>query len=60
MIQWLPIKTAPKDRRILLYWEKTGWRTGEWKFDQFWCDDIMSIGINIKPTHWAELPEEPP
>ena len=49
---WQPIETAPKDRRILLYFPEMGVRPSK-KF-------IGVIGeFSQRPTHWQELPEDP-
>lgn len=70
-----PIETAPKDRRILLYfphaYEDDRWQFGRWDTDHyarrprpFWCgENVRSVGRNemrlAPPTHWMECPPEP-
>lgn len=63
-MNWQPIETAPKDRRILLYY---GWSVcGCWNLDEFinnpkpyWLTDKGFLGKTWhkenNPTHWAEL-----
>jgi hypothetical protein len=73
-VDWKPIATAPKDRRILLWCPMvlSGECTvGEWNYDRlsrrhrpYWeREDGCNIGITWQrkhqPTHWAELPEGP-
>lgn len=53
---WQPIETAPKDRRILLFYN--GIKTvGMWgqKY-KCWLDEV---NFCVEPTHWQELPEDP-
>ena len=54
---WQPIKTAPHDKCLLvsdaandIYIGKFASQYGRWYVD---------IGINVAPTHWQELPEDP-
>lgn len=57
---WLPIdENTPKDKRLNLYWEGYGWYTGEWRRNQFWIDAMLSVPLNIQPTHYKLLPEDP-
>ncbi len=59
------IASAPKDRPILLYYEKSGngavvsgWIEGEWvEQDEGWETIIGTIG---EPIGWCELPSTPP
>lgn len=59
------ISSAPKNRRLLLYWPKCGehysgrWYTGEWRHGQFMCDANLEVPVNHHPTYWTELPELP-
>lgn len=69
-MNWQPIETAPKDRRILLFFPGLygGYiATGEWEADQyvkkprpFWtCDCERWMGRTTlrgsPPTHWCEI-----
>lgn len=71
---WQPIETAPKDRRVLLYWPEIEYlpekvACGKWDSDEFakrpnpfWAPDwyaSKSTCRHWKPTHWMELPEGP-
>lgn len=57
---WLPIdENTPKDRRLNLYWPNYGWFTGSWRMNQYFCDVGLMVPVNINPTHWQELPEDP-
>lgn len=66
-LEWRPIESAPKDREVLIYAEKTGeqfvafWGTAIEDGDQQWTfargDGISFIVRN--PTHWMPLPEAP-
>ena len=54
---WQPIETAPHDKWLLvsdaandIYIGKFASQYGRWYVD---------IGINVAPTHWQELPEDP-
>jgi hypothetical protein len=71
---WQPIATAPKDRRVLLYYPQRfpGVVCGVWQEEEFarcpkphWVNDRSRIpGIldtrAIQPTHWMDLPDAPP
>ena len=56
---WQPIETAPHDKWLLvydaanddIYIGKFASQYGRWYVD--------IIGINVAPTHWQELPEDP-
>lgn len=61
---WLPIKSAPKDRRILLFYPK---HTSTVEDKQIissskavaqYTDEFIKFYIT-KPTHWQELPPDP-
>lgn len=70
-MNWQPIETAPKDRRVLLWFPTlfgTGcWSGGEWISEEnhrkplphFTCDLIRLIGLvairDCQPTHWMEI-----
>lgn len=64
-MNWKPISTAPKDRSALLlfdghermigFYVDDGWYADDWNQDCCGCDCA-----EIRPTHWAELPLEPP
>lgn len=57
---WLPIdENTPKDRRLNLYWKGYGWFTGQWRMGQYFCDAGLMVPVNIKPTHYQELPPDP-
>lgn len=71
MSGWNNIKTAPKDRRLLLFGQMQpmdGVRTdgpeiftGYWDdIDEAWCGSGSTwAGPFYKPTHWMYLPERP-
>jgi hypothetical protein len=55
MSDWQPIKTAPKDREILLTNGRTYVRIGNWA----WRREVWSVDIVVAvddPTHWLPLP----
>lgn len=58
---WMPIETAPKDRKLMLLWPELGMMEGEWVVDVFWCDmwELTGSNMGCQPTHWQELPEPP-
>jgi hypothetical protein len=70
---WQPIATAPKDRRVLLYYPQRfpGVVCGSWQSEEFasypkphWVNDRSHIhGVlntrAIQPTHWMDLPDAP-
>lgn len=73
-MNWQPIETAPKDKRILLFRPTANgwWRIMGGKYDSneyarnpkpYWSADNWSIGMRDQcqntPTHWMPLPEEP-
>jgi hypothetical protein len=68
---WQPIETAPKDRRILLYWNDII-VCGHFDDDRYankprpyWSNDLKMTfsATQVRrnpPSHWMELPEAPP
>ena len=52
-MDWQPIATAPKDRRVLLGAPSVV-REGEWweAYGGMWS-------VDFSPTHWMPLPEPP-
>lgn len=72
---WNQISTAPKDRRVLLFYpeRKNGYIypmssekiVGKWShYLEIWLCDLYPIwhndkSITVQPTHWQELPENP-
>ena len=67
-MEWQPIETAPKDRRILLgkivghpahptalWWAVAGSWSERW---QNWNDGIEPAGL-ASPNHWCDLPKMP-
>jgi hypothetical protein len=69
---WQPIATAPKDRRVLLYYPRLfGVVCGSWQVEEYarkprphWSNDRSHIhGVmasrEIQPTHWMDLPDAP-
>ena len=71
---WQPITTAPKDKRIFLYWPKIFGGCiygGHWERDTYakkpvpyWTSDISRIvGLRelraLPPTHWLPVPAPP-
>ena len=74
LIEWQPIETAPKDKRILLYRPTASewWRVmgGHYDSDEYlktpkpyWGSDNFGIAKAAQrqnpPTHWMPLPESP-
>ena len=73
--EWQSITTAPKDRRVLLYWPETEHEAarmacGEWCGDKYakkprpywtWDGGIMRTtnSRHRQPMHWMPLPEIP-
>lgn len=66
-LEWKPIETAPKDRRILLFWEGE-WIIGRWHEpryrpapEPYWRLDAVPDGDSrvYPPTAWCELPPMP-
>lgn len=64
MYQWLPIESAPKEGRMLLWYPcykfaQIGWfnhPSGQFENDgELFCKD----GVYIAPTHWLPLPQRP-
>jgi len=70
---WQPIATAPKDRRVLLYYPQRFpcvvcgfWETDEyatkprphWRNDRSRIHGILATRA-IQPSHWMELPDAP-
>jgi hypothetical protein len=60
--EWMPIESAPKLTRVLL-WDGTWVSAGAWTdYDCMgWvmdCYDFMHDGSS-SPTHWMPLPEPP-
>lgn len=70
-MNWQPISSAPKDKRVLVWtgqdiyaaqWAKNPYTDEEaWVVGRFWVvggeeDDQL---ILKNPTHWQPLPEEP-
>jgi hypothetical protein len=62
---WRPIKTAPKDKDILLYCLENksihigvGWTDYDCEYEcsYFWVSEIGWVD----PTHWMPLPKPPP
>lgn len=64
MSEWQPIKTAPKDGRLILYatadWVSVGrWNSevDQWReINNHWTD---TWGGEDFPTHWMPLPAPP-
>jgi hypothetical protein len=70
---WQPIATAPKDRKVLLYFprDNIGVECGQWNKDEYakrprpyWMGDCWRLwGVaayrGLQPTHWMPLPEPP-
>lgn len=71
MTNWRPIKSAPRDRRILLYGQMRPCEllhsngpevfSGYWDdIDSAWCCSGSTYhGPFYTPTHWMELPDPP-
>ena len=68
MIDWQPIASAPKDRRVLLFfptllqWHNV--QPGKWNDDRYakmprpyWETDFQQWTRSHPPTHWAEINE---
>lgn len=70
-LEWLPIDTAPKDRRILLFCPGLKQIIGQWCDDKYsskpkpyWRNDLTEVFGKPttradQPTHWVELPGYP-
>jgi hypothetical protein len=72
-IDWEPIETAPRDRRLLLWGPGCGLVFGKWDDDRYATrpKPYWSLQNNLRlrityarenpPTHWAEIegPQEP-
>ena len=63
-MKWEPIKTAPKDRTLLLCLDGKSVALGIWKktFDgEMWVNEeyAETIPLYLEPTHWMPLPEPP-
>lgn len=70
-MNWQPIETAPKDKRVMLYFPKRGPVFGRWDSDAYaktprpyWSHDNERLfGITDArknpPTHWAPQPDPP-
>ena len=72
-LAWQSIDTAPKDRRVLLYYPQRfpGVVCGVWQDEEYarkpqphWTNDRSHIhGVyasrKIQPTHWMALPDAP-
>ena len=64
-LEWKPIETAPKDRKVLLwgkYWsDEMGFfphpLIGMWSQNQDRWETNFNCGC--RPTHWTELPAAP-
>ena len=54
---WMPIESAPKDRRILLFYPDVGLQIGFWNVN--FKDYSGAYLSQCSPTHWQELPEDP-
>lgn len=55
---WQAIETAPKDRRVLLFYPARG--ENGISFQQIgFCPVINRLLSHPQPTHWQELPEDP-
>jgi hypothetical protein len=64
-MNWQPIKTAPKDKRILLYYSSNENAPekifcGQYFTDMgYWDCDVEYMGVRWmkknNPTHWCEL-----
>ena len=60
-----PIESAPKDRKIMVYSDRFGWRYGWWKSCEthknpkpYWDIDTIFFMPEVRashPTHWAEI-----
>ncbi len=63
MMEWRPIRTAPKDGSWILLYHRYA-RIGDWYWDGTeWTDDVLTWGEDEKdglgPTHWMPLPDPP-
>ena len=72
-LAWQPIATAPKDRRVLLYYPQPVFDVvcGSWQAEEYatkprphWSNDRHHLyGVHatreIQPTHWMALPDAP-
>lgn len=54
--RWHPIANAPRDRRILIFFDGE-WMTAEWD-DTYWLVPGPQ-NSKISPTHWMPLPQSP-
>jgi hypothetical protein len=72
-LAWQPIDTAPKDRRVLLYYPQRfpGVVCGFWEAEEYakkprphWRNDKSHMHVvhairDNQPTHWMALPDAP-
>jgi hypothetical protein len=60
--QWQPIETAPKDKKIWLWWPEIDEYpvVGEWHKLGFWMVSRLGAGrVGSDPIHWMPQPEPP-
>jgi hypothetical protein len=60
-MEWQPIETAPKDKRILLGRVGHPWAfTACWRdYYKHWSTGSSSMDFFAEPTHWMQAPEAP-
>lgn len=63
---WMPIETAPKNTRCLVWIDLRGEHVNDRSYamiavrdDEFWRNGHSGDRLGLKPTHWMPLPLSP-
>jgi Protein of unknown function (DUF551) len=59
MGEWQPIETAPKRKRVILYYPPEVRERAYASLSAMYAVDYPNRGEHRKPTHWMPLPEPP-